>query len=156
MRERVAIPLFGEEVAPRFRFATRLLLADLVDGTLAEQRTLFVGELGWRARLAMLARERVTLVICGGFHCRYLPFVQGQGIRVSWGHAGPVAALLDKACRGEIESVAMQDVPAEPRRGRGGGCGLGGGAGRSGGRRGPGRGSRGRGGRPDGRGRRQT
>jgi hypothetical protein len=117
VQERVAIPLFGTEVAPRFRFAGRMLLADVEDGVLVAQRILPVAELGWRARLSMLTRERVTLLVCGGFHRRYLPYLQGQGIRVSWGHTGPTGPLLDRACRGEVENVPVRDL--EPRGGPG-------------------------------------
>jgi predicted Fe-Mo cluster-binding NifX family protein len=133
--QRVAIPVFNDEVSPRFGFAGRILVADVADGEVGQQRVLDVSGFGWRARLALLAHQGVTHLICGGFDRVYLPFLQGLGIRVSWGHAGAAADILERVCRGEIQPTTDRELFGPRRRARGG---------RRGGGRGGGRGNGGR------------
>ncbi len=129
--KRVAIPLYGNEVAPRFCFARHMLLAEVAEDEVASRRTMDVSDSGWRARLAMLNDERVSLLLCGGFNRRYLTLAEGFGIFVSWGHAGPADPLLAQLCAGTLPrpTVHCGHNPGR-RRGRGPGRGPGRGSGR--------------------------
>jgi predicted Fe-Mo cluster-binding NifX family protein len=104
---RVAIPLFGSEVAPRFCFARRMLLVELADGAVASRQEHDVANCGWQARLRLLSTERVSLLLCGGFNRRYLSLAEALGIFVSWGHVGPVEPLLEQLCRGTLPQPAI-------------------------------------------------
>lgn len=101
MVTRIAIPVSGEEIAPRFSFAQRLLLVDLEEGQETGRALLEVGPLSWTAKLSLLAARHVTLLCCSGFNRAYLPFSQGLGIGVSWGHNGSVEQLLNRIREGE-------------------------------------------------------
>jgi predicted Fe-Mo cluster-binding NifX family protein len=118
--QRVAIPLFDGEVAPRFCFARWMLLAEIEDGAVVDREQINVHSFGWRGRLALLSQRRVTVLICGGFNRRYLPLAEAMGIFVSWGHTGPVEPVLEKVCAGDLSLAA---VPAAPDHGRGRGRG---------------------------------
>ena len=136
--QRVAIPLFNDEVAPRFCFARRMLVAEVVDGATTQREQIDVADFGWRGRLALLSQRQVTVLLCGGFNRRYLHIAEALGIFVSWGHTGPVEPLLDKLCAGDFSLAA---VPMAPDRGRGQGRGKGQGRGQGQGQgRGQGRG----------------
>jgi predicted Fe-Mo cluster-binding NifX family protein len=103
---RVAIPLFGGEVAPRFCFARRMLLVELADGAVASRQDHDVADCGWQARLRLLSAERVSLLLCGGFNRQYLSLAEALGIFVSWGHVGPVEPLLEQLCGGTLPQPA--------------------------------------------------
>ena len=101
MSERIAIPLFGDQVAPRFRYADQLLLVELGHGEepLAVD-VLTLERLSWNERLSRLAEERVSVLLCGGFERCYLPLAESHGITVEWGLAGDARALAE-AYRGD-------------------------------------------------------
>jgi hypothetical protein len=125
----VAIPLYGGEIAPRFCFARRMLLANIMDDAVADRRHVDVSDSSWRARLALLNNERVSLLLCGGFNRRYLTLAEGFGIFVSWGHAGPVEPLLTQLCAGTLPRPTV-GCARTPGRGRGRSQGQGQGRGR--------------------------
>ncbi len=126
MTTRLAIPLFGDEVAPRFCVADELLLADVVEGAIDSRRRVSVAGVAWPGRLRRLADRGVTVLLCGGFNRGFMPLALRLGIEVRWGLAGRVDQLMDAYCRGEIERFVLC-----PRRGRRGA------SPRSPGRRGP-------------------
>jgi predicted Fe-Mo cluster-binding NifX family protein len=102
---RLAIPVLGEEIAPRFCFAQRLLLVDLEGGQETGRTVLDVGSLEGNDRLRLLAERHVTFLCCSGINKLYLPFSQGLGICVSWGHNGSVEEILARLLRGELPRV---------------------------------------------------
>lgn len=138
MNERVAIPLFGSEIAPRFGFAQRFLLADLEEGCVRDRLEIDVSRLGWHRRLVLLEEQGVTLLLVGGFNRRFLPYAESLGVSVSWGHTGPVDALLEQLCRGALEPVRAHAGPGATGLGPCAGRGPGRGGGRGRGRRGSG------------------
>ncbi|MFH2009487.1 MAG: hypothetical protein ABI333_23040 [bacterium] len=99
---RIAIPVFETDVAPRFCFARRFLIADVEDDEVQSRSYVEMGEPGWRFRLTLLNRQGVSHLLCGGFNRTYAPFALGLGILVSWGHFGAVEQLLEQFCRGEV------------------------------------------------------
>lgn len=94
MGVRVAIPLFGAEVAPRFCFTTRMLIVDLDEGQVQQREVVEVHDLDWAERLNLLAHRRVQVLICGGFNRRFLSYALELGLEVIWGRVGPVDGLL--------------------------------------------------------------
>ena len=91
----VAIPLFCDEVAPRFCSAHEFLLVRVgAEGTGAFRRTRLRDD-AWSVRLERLRRLGTSVVLCGGFDSRFLPFARGLGLRVESGLAGPARALAE-------------------------------------------------------------
>jgi predicted Fe-Mo cluster-binding NifX family protein len=127
---RLAIPLFGSEVAPRFGCAERILVADLREDGSWEEAAQSLGLLPWPARLQHLAQLGVTVLLCGGFNRHWLPLAESLGIRVIWGLWGDARELISAFHAGRL-----QTPPAFGHGGRGRGRGGHGGRGR--GRRGP-------------------
>ena len=105
---KVAIPLFGLEVAPRFSFAGEVLVATVEgDGVRSRQRFAMEG-LSWHERIRLLAGQGVTLILAGGFNRRLLPMAKGSGIEVIWGLGGEAETLLGQLCRGELAPKDME------------------------------------------------
>jgi hypothetical protein len=87
---RVAVPLFGEEISPRFCFARQALILDW-EGDSVRRRTLVrLGCKAYPERLEILARRGATLLICGAFPLEQLDEAARLGIRVVCGAAGAV------------------------------------------------------------------
>lgn len=120
MNRRIAIPVFETDVAPRFCFARRFLIAELSKDEVVSRSFVDLGEPGWRPRLALLRRQGVTHVLCGGLNRMYLPSIEGLGIHVSWGHIGEAERLLQRFCTGELGPpiAAPSGARHRPRRGR--------------------------------------
>lgn len=90
----VAIPLFGQEVAPRFCFAPEVLIIGFEAGEEVSRERVSMVELPWPERMRILARRGVGVLLCGGFNRHLLPTARGLGIRVIWGLRGDAESVL--------------------------------------------------------------
>lgn len=111
----LAVPLHGDDVAPRFCSADRFLIAELYRGQILRVRQLTPPEEAWSQRLERLSATGVKVLLCGGFNRGFLPLAEGLGIRVISGLAGEAEQLIDAFLRNEIERYRF--LPC--RRGRG-------------------------------------
>ena len=112
----LAVPLLGNDVAPRFCSADRFLIAELDGGRVHQIRRLTIPELNWSQCLERLSAAGVGVLLCGGFNHRFLPLAEGLGIRVISGLAGEAEQLIDAFARGEIEQYRF--LPCRGRRRR--------------------------------------
>jgi len=115
MTTTLAIPLFADHVAPRFCVADEVLVVHLTGSAVASSRTLFLAGDPWPERLSRLSALGVTVLLCGGFNRRFLPFAETLGIQVIWGLVGRADELVEGFCNGNLE--AHQLHPGR-RRGR--------------------------------------
>ncbi len=119
---KVAVPLFGTRVAPRFGFADQLLLAEISNGRVDRTTVIALVAAGWHDRLTGLRDLGVELILCGGFNRRFEPLAQNLGISIIAGLAGDASDLVETYARGEELPVARccrQGAPGwfGPRRG---------------------------------------
>jgi predicted Fe-Mo cluster-binding NifX family protein len=87
---RVAIPLFGDDVAPRFGFASSFLIADVEDGQVTAVTRYATRAVSWLERIQELCRLDVNVILCCGYDQRFVPLAQSKGINVQtgvWGDA---------------------------------------------------------------------
>lgn len=98
---RVAIPLFEGNVAPRFGFADRMLVATIEDGKVVDSETHRFTPGGWHRRISRLVEDGVSVLLCGGFNCRFVPLAEDLGLEVIAGLSGSAAALVEAFARGE-------------------------------------------------------
>ena len=109
----LAVPLHGDDVAPRFCSADRFLIVE-VDGDQARSvRRLTISQLTWSQCLERLSAAGVRVLLCGGFNRSFMPLAEGLGIRVISGLAGEAEQLIDAFLRDEIEQYRFL-----PRRGK--------------------------------------
>jgi predicted Fe-Mo cluster-binding NifX family protein len=92
---RVAIPLFGSVVSPRFEFAREMLVASCADGGVVEEMKMSLppGRPHWR--VALLAEMGVTVVICGGVSPSSGRLLASHGIEVISFATGPAGGVLE-------------------------------------------------------------
>ena len=126
---KVAVPLFGTRVAPRFGFADQLLLAEISNERVDRTTIVTMVVAGWHDRLTGLRDLGVELILCGGFNRRFEPLAQSLGISIIAGLAGDASNLVETYARGEELPIARCCRRGAPgwfgpgRRGRGRGKG---------------------------------
>jgi predicted Fe-Mo cluster-binding NifX family protein len=107
----LAVPIHGDDVAPRFCSADQFLIAELDGGRV---RRLAIPDEAWPTHLERLSAAGVSVLLCGGFNSRFLPLAEGLGIRVISGLAGEAEQLIDAFARDEIERYRF--LPCRGRR----------------------------------------
>ena len=117
----LAVPLHGDDVAPRFCSADRFMIAELDGDRVRRVRQLSVPEEGWSERLERLSAAGVRVLLCGGFNRNFLPLAERFGIRVIFGLAGEADRLIEAFLRNEIERYQFLPSRGRHRRRHGGG-----------------------------------
>jgi predicted Fe-Mo cluster-binding NifX family protein len=118
----LAVPLHGDDVAPRFCAADRFLIAELDGRRPRRLRQLTIPEVTWSQCLERLSAAGVSVLLCGGFNRRFLPLAGCLGIRVISGLAGEAERLVDAFARDEIEQFRFLPCRGRRRGPRGAEC----------------------------------
>ncbi len=113
---KVAIPRFGETVAPCFEYSATVAIFTIendqviaeTDFTLQSQRAL--------DRVRLLRDQGVDTLICGGVQDKIQDLMEAQGIRVISWVKGEVENLIEQFLRDELRpgSARLGAVPATP------------------------------------------
>lgn len=117
---RVAIPLFGDEVSPRFGCSTQFLLATLDGNRVQNEELEDVGHLAPWQFADYLASRQVAAVICGGVHRHFQDELERRGMEVIWGVIGPAADALVAMASGTLRRDQFLCPGRHGRGGRGG------------------------------------
>jgi predicted Fe-Mo cluster-binding NifX family protein len=99
---KVAIPVFGPRVSPRFDCAPRLLLLTLQDGKIVERQELHLIPSGPWQRVEKLKELGVQALICGGIDVNSAQLLNNHQIQVIGWVAGEVEEALKYFLRGKL------------------------------------------------------
>ena len=99
---RVAIPLYGRRVSPRFAYSKAMLVADVLDGAVVRQDTVNTQATTDRQRLEQLTGLGIDVFICGAADPEFLTEAGGQDIRIVPDVAGDVDEVLSLLVRGRL------------------------------------------------------
>jgi len=123
---RIAIPLFGTRVSPRFDCATELLVIDEEGGRVVQRERAEIGHFRPFERVGRLAALGVGVLICGGVSGFVVHQLMATGIHVYAWVTGEAEHALSCYLSGRLESGVMTG-PGGPcgrwRLGRRGQCG---------------------------------
>ncbi len=108
---RLAIPLYGDHVAPRFVYADQILICGLGSGRDADRYRVTLNEASGPARLRRLASMGVSVLLCAGFNRTLDPVARSLGIEVVWGLVGTAEHLIEAYRDGTIDRCRL----ASPR-----------------------------------------
>jgi predicted Fe-Mo cluster-binding NifX family protein len=111
----LAVPLHGEDVAPRFCSADEFMIVELEGGEARRLRRMTIPEDAWSQRLERLSAAGVSVLLCGGFNRSFLPLAEGLEIRVISGLAGEAERLIEAFLRDDLERYRF--LPGRARRG---------------------------------------
>ena len=106
---KVAIPLFGNRISPRFDFSPEVWIVELKDGETAAEEKLIMADLNLPQRLDRLATEGVNKVICGGIDGYSLVQFGNRGIDVIHNVAGEAEEVLGLFKKGLLRSGSYCD-----------------------------------------------
>jgi len=101
---KVALPRFGESVAPCFEHTATICIFVVEGSRVGEQTDFKLTSREPLDRVRLLKDQRVDVLICGGMQDRFQAMVEGLGIRVISWVSGDVDALLERFIRGELRS----------------------------------------------------
>lgn len=109
---KVVIPLFEEDVAPRFCAATHALVADIEAGEVIDRQIVPVPASDLGERLEQFSELGASVLLCGGFNRRFLALARNLGLHVEVGLVGRAEDLLTLW-------LAHEPMPRLRGRGRG-------------------------------------
>ena len=112
----VAVPLFGQDVAPRFGFANKFFLAELVDRQIVNEDLKVVSTNSWAGRLGELRDLNVEIIVCGGFNRMFVPLAESLGIRVVAGLHGNAREAVELFARDD--GIATSFCRGKKRQGK--------------------------------------
>ena len=114
---KVAIPLYGNRVSPRFGYTKEFLIVELEGKKEIERKTLTM-EINHPARMAgHFAREGVSLILSGGMNPYFQEQFRLRKIAVIWGLIGEADDVLATYLDGQVFS-GMGPCPERGRRRR--------------------------------------
>ena len=100
---KVAIPLYGNRVSPRFGHSGALLVADVVEGQPPDQHIVNTQQASDAEWLDWLAALGVDFFVCGAVDGRFLEEVQSLGIRIIPDVAGEIDDILTLLASGDLQ-----------------------------------------------------
>ena len=112
---KLAIPLYGNRVSPRFGYSRDFLIVEL-QGAKEIDRKILTMEIDHPGRMAdRLAREGVSLILSGGMNPYFQEQFRLRNIAVIWGLIGEADDVLATYLDGQVFS-GMGPCPVKGRR----------------------------------------
>ncbi len=93
---KIAIPRFGESVAPCFEYSATMAIFTVEDGQVIAQTDVPLRSRIPFDRVRLMKAEAVNTVICGGVQALYEDLLRDNGIRVISWVSGDVEDLLER------------------------------------------------------------
>jgi len=100
---KIAIPIFGPRVSPRFDCAPSFLLFTVENGEVIDHEELFINALDPWQRLERLRELNIQALICGGIDGNSERILRSHQIRVIPWVAGEVEEALESFLKGKLE-----------------------------------------------------
>jgi predicted Fe-Mo cluster-binding NifX family protein len=117
---RIAIPMFGARVSPRFDIAPSLLLVSASDGVVQDRTVESLDSVHGPHRIGLLLGREVDVLLCGGIRrCDYFSILNA-GIEIYPGLIGEAQDVLDAFLCGGLPKggVIGSLITVGPRRQR--------------------------------------
>lgn len=113
---KIAIPLYHEDVAPRFEFADQFMIVEVQNAEVLERRNIPLQCGGIPDRLEEISHRGVRALLCSGFNRNFIPFAHKLQMSVFVGLTGTVDDILCSYLRGELSAWPSSGAPAVARR----------------------------------------
>jgi len=112
---KIAIPIFGERISPRFDFSPEMWVIDVEGGKVLGQEKFPTANLNFSERLEQITSNGVDKLICGGIDGLSRDQLGSRGIDVIQDVIGDAEIVIDLLMRGRLRP----GLCCERRRGRG-------------------------------------
>lgn len=100
----IAIPVYGNRVMPRFGCTREIMVVTVEGGRIVSKKRLKMTSETLISLPAVLASERVSVMICGGIHPHFQQAFHEHGIRFVWGVIGEWQKVLQAYLNGTLQS----------------------------------------------------
>jgi predicted Fe-Mo cluster-binding NifX family protein len=107
---KLAIPLFGPRVSPRFDYAPRLLVLSIKEGTVVSREEIPLNPLAVWQRVEKLKELGVKIVICGGIDESSKCWLVDHQIQIIPLVTGEVSRVIKDFLSGRLRTRAMEGV----------------------------------------------
>jgi len=115
---KVAIPLFGDRVSPRFAFAPEVLIAEIEGNEVNGRRRIPTGGMSPHQIVMVLAAQGAETIICAGIAPFCQNIVAARGIRLIPGIIGYAEEVLAAFIAGSLRPGPVGLPRGRRRRGR--------------------------------------
>lgn len=115
---KIAIPLFGNRISPRFDFSPEMWLITVENGEVVNQEKFHMGPLTVPQRLEQITSNGVDKVICGGIDGFSLTQLGNKGVEIVHDVIGEAEVAFNLFMKGRLRPGFCCE-----RRGRRGLCG---------------------------------
>jgi len=99
---KIAIPLFGRRISPRFDSSSEMWVVTVNDGEVIKQEKLYLIPLNLSQRFHQLAANGIHKIICGGIDSFCLAQLERNGIDVVKDVTGEADVALSLLLRGRL------------------------------------------------------
>jgi len=100
----VAIPIYQSRVSPVFDTCTRLLLIDFENDRQVKRKEFDLDNFSLEARLQLLQKNDVAVVICGGISDVFDAILSNSNIRLICGICGNVDEVIQAHIAGRLDN----------------------------------------------------
>jgi len=101
---KIAIPMYGTRVMPRFGCTREMMIVTVEDGRIVSYRQMTVTPEMLLTLSSVLAAEQVSVFICGGIQPHFQQAIQSQQIELIWGIVGEWQAVVQVYLQGTLQS----------------------------------------------------
>jgi len=104
---KVAVPLFGSRISPRFDFCEEILIVTIEQGRIVNRKTVSISSLTPHQRIAELSNRNVKAMICGGINHVVCSHLKSHGISVISDVMGEADEALNRYLAGQLRPWAF-------------------------------------------------
>jgi len=101
---KIAIPMFGNRISPRFDFSPEVWIIEVERGEVLRQEKLAVAHLNLPQRLEQITSNGVDKVVCGGIDSFCKSQLGSRGIEVVQDVMGEAEIVFDLFMKGRLRS----------------------------------------------------
>lgn len=106
--EKILIPIFENQLAPRFDLAAEVLIVSITRETSVmgrvEEKVMVMDAPSAEAMCRLAVKESIHTVICAGIEKEFFDFLEWKGIRVLDDICGPVDTILEAFLGGRLSA----------------------------------------------------
>ena len=83
MAQKILIPLYADQVAPRFDLATEVSVVSMADdGRPTEKKTVVLPRASAEQLCHLILLEKISMVVCGGIEDEYYQYLKWKNVTV--------------------------------------------------------------------------
>ena len=116
--KRVLIPLFKNEVAPRFDLASEAMITEVgEDGVVGRTEDFLLPHAGAEGLCDLILRKDVDVVVCGGIEEEYYHYLRWRRVEVLDNVAGLARDAMTRLALGQLKGGEILFTREDPHAG---------------------------------------